>query len=217
MRHYHKGNQSERRPIRPENLGWVEQKLSPDAMSFLWHIIDNHGSSYRDKLAGNISSSYALTDKNDWFFNNVLCDTIQYYIDEFKTQNFMYVVPSRQELRYNLADLWVNFQKQTEFNPIHSHSGAFSFVVWMKIPTKFEEQKKLHIASNVNSNCISNFEMRYADILGRQTSYIYGMDPNAEGTMLFFPSTLSHSVYPFYNCDEDRISISGNIMVELEP
>ena len=202
------------RSIRPDNLGWVEQKLSPDAMSFLWHIIDNHGSSYKDKLAGNINSSYALTDENDWFLNNVLANTINFYINEFQPQKFMYVVPSKQELRYCLSDMWVNFQKQTEFNPIHAHSGYFSFVIWMKIPTTFEEQKKLHIASDVNSNCISNFEMRYSDILGRQASYIYGMNPDAEGTMLFFPSSLNHSVYPFYNCDEDRISISGNIMVE---
>ena len=32
-----------------------------------------------------------------------------------------------------------------------------------------------------------------------------------EGTILFFPSQLQHTVYPFYNCEEDRISISGNI------
>ena len=34
--------------------------------------------------------------------------------------------------------------------------------------------------------------------------------------MLFFPSSLNHAVYPFYDCDEDRVSISGNIMVELD-
>ena len=37
------------------------------------------------------------------------------------------------------------------------------------------------------------------------------MNPDKEGTMLFFPAKLQHCVYPFYNCDEDRISISGNI------
>ena len=29
--------------------------------------------------------------------------------------------------------------------------------------------------------------------------------------MLFFPAKLHHIVYPYYNCDEDRITISGNI------
>ena len=37
------------------------------------------------------------------------------------------------------------------------------------------------------------------------------MEASDEGTMLFFPAMLKHQVYPFYNSDEDRISISGNI------
>ena len=49
------------------------------------------------------------------------------------------------------------------------------------------------------------------DILGNFLSHSYEMNPKIEGTMLFFPSQLNHSVNPFYNCDEDRISISGNI------
>ena len=32
-----------------------------------------------------------------------------------------------------------------------------------------------------------------------------------QGMLVFFPSRLNHIVYPFYNCDETRISISGNI------
>ena len=38
-------------------------------------------------------------------------------------------------------------------------------------------------------------------------------DPSKEGIILFFPSELSHQVFPFYNCDEDRVSISGNLVL----
>ena len=41
----------------------------------------------------------------------------------------------------------------------------------------------------------------------------YEMNPEMEGTLVFFPAKLRHAVYPFYNCDEDRISISGNIVL----
>ena len=37
------------------------------------------------------------------------------------------------------------------------------------------------------------------------------MSSNLEGIMLFFPSNLNHQVYPFYKCNEKRISIAGNI------
>ena len=33
--------------------------------------------------------------------------------------------------------------------------------------------------------------------------------------MLFFPAKLMHTVYPFYNCDKERISISGNINFDI--
>ena len=29
--------------------------------------------------------------------------------------------------------------------------------------------------------------------------------------LLFFPASMYHQVYPFYDCKEERISISGNI------
>ena len=199
--------------IHPPNLGWVQQKLKPDAMKFLWNAIEAGGGSMRSKLAGNIHNSYRLSDKDDWFFKNVLTDTMKFYTEEFR--DLLYDFPTKKNLKYVLEDMWVNFQKQTEFNPIHTHTGVFSFVIWMKIPTIFEEQKKLHIASEVNSNSISNFEISYLDILGKQISHTYDMNPNREGTMLLFPSALGHSVYPFYNCSEDRVSISGNVMVEL--
>ena len=39
------------------------------------------------------------------------------------------------------------------------------------------------------------------------------MSPKFEGTMLFFPSQLHHCVYPFYDCKEDRVTVSGNIIL----
>ncbi|BCU96557.1 MAG: hypothetical protein CM15mV12_3290 [uncultured marine virus] len=54
--------------------------------------------------------------------------------------------------------------------------------------------------------------MLYNNILGHSTTITYYMNPNVKADV-FFPSQLQHQVYPFYNCDEDRISISGNILL----
>jgi Rps23 Pro-64 3,4-dihydroxylase Tpa1-like proline 4-hydroxylase len=48
------------------------------------------------------------------------------------------------------------------------------------------------------------------------SEFVYEMNPEVEGTMLFFPSKMMHQVHPFYNCDEDRISISGNILLNTK-
>ena len=37
------------------------------------------------------------------------------------------------------------------------------------------------------------------------------LDKESNGVMLFFPSALEHNVYPFYECDDVRVSISGNV------
>ena len=110
--------------------------------------------------------------------------------------------------------MWVNYQKQTEFNPTHDHKGVYSFVIWMQIPTEYNEQKENPIAKNSNSEVVSNFSFDYRDILGQYRYFTYEMSKEMEGKMLFFPSKLTHTVYPFYNCSEDRISISGNIFLD---
>ena len=114
-----------------------------------------------------------------------------------------------------LEPFWVNFQKETEFNPIHSHSGVFSFVIWVKIPTDWREQHALPISANSNAPRASDFEFRYTTMLGDISNYIYLLDKEVEGHMLFFPAKLMHEVYPFYNCDKERISISGNILYDI--
>ena len=55
------------------------------------------------------------------------------------------------------------------------------------------------------------FEFEYINILGHIKTFAYLLNSDYEGTMLFFPAALRHCVYPFYNTDEPRISISGNI------
>ena len=112
-------------------------------------------------------------------------------------------IPVNQYHPYSLQQMWVNYQKQNEFSPLHNHGGVYSFVIWMKIPTRHFEQNKNPIALRSNTHKISTFEFRYLNILGQNLSHTYEMNPEMEGTILFFPAKLMHCVYPFYNCDED--------------
>ena len=195
--------------ICPPSLGWLEKKLSDKEMEYLWKCIDNRKESVKHELAGQIHDSNFLVDKSDWFFINTIKPLLKKYANEFN--NLGDAAPVNQKHPYYLSNFWVNYQKQTEFNPVHDHNGVYSFVIWMKIPTKHFEQNKNPISSRSNANMISTFQFRFLDILGQNAGYIYEMNPEMEGTLVFFPAKLRHVVYPFYNCDEDRISISGNI------
>jgi hypothetical protein len=84
-------------------------------------------------------------------------------------------------------------------------------VLWLKIPTTYFEQNKKLISLKSNAPSISNFEFLYTDTLGWIRNFPYEMNPDKEGMLLFFPAHLKHQVYPFYDCDETRISVSGNV------
>ena len=197
--------------VYPPNVGWLQYKLSDKEMDYVWRCIENKKENCNSNLAGNITNSYTLFDRSDWFFLNVLKDLCFEYSKNFK--NLGKTLPVNQGHPYFLHSWWVNYQRQGEFNPMHDHNGVYSFVIWMKIPTEFEDQKKIPIAANSNSQSISNFQFLYPNILGLLDSYQYTMKAELEGTLLFFPSNLHHQVYPFYNCDEERVSVSGNIRI----
>ena len=168
----------------------------------------------RNTLAGNINSSIRLDAQSpliETFINETLNSFVNKHMEAYGATNRP-IMKEGQTLAVN--SLWVNFQRQTEFNPMHDHAGVYSFVIWMQIPTSFEEQRKLPITINSNASTqISNFSFTYVDILGKMKSFAYNMEKEAEGYMVLFPSSLHHLVNPFYNNDGERISISGNISV----
>tara|TARA_B100001250_G_C19408490_1_gene617958 strand:- start:57 stop:665 length:609 start_codon:yes stop_codon:yes gene_type:complete len=191
-------------PFRPPTLGWIEVALDQEHVDYLWKCIEKakeENYSVKDTLAGHITNSFEMVDENDWFFNNVLVSCLNKHRE-------VYGIGVESMF---LESFWVNFQKQHEYNPPHNHGGDFSFVVWMKIPTRSAEQHKLEFLRGHRKPNASNFQFSYLDINGKQRQYPYLMNPSMEGMMLFFSADLIHSVNPFYECDEDRISISGNL------
>ena len=202
-----KKNKSE--PVTPRNAGWIIKKLTQVELDFVWYCIDTKRAETNDiqyNLAGNITSSYELYDHQNLFWNSVVKPLVKDY-----QQHYHHHHKDKPKGKLHMHNWWVNYQNQTEFNPLHAHTGVYSFVIWMKIPTNYEDQKKLPMASQSNSSAISNFLFTYTDILGTIRSMSYEMSPEVEGTMILFPSSLNHEVYPFYNCNETRVSVSGNI------
>jgi len=199
------------------NIGVVEAKLPEDVTKDIWKAIKKarkNPDNMKNELAGNISSSIRLDAESPQlaeFLNTILPEFINSHIES-------YGAPWRAVMKegegFNLESLWVNFQKKHEFNPPHDHSGVFSFVIWMQIPTSYEEQKKLPVCAESNAdNHISNFAFSYTNTLGKVSTFAYNMEKEAEGYMVMFPSQMLHQVFPFYENDGERISISGNVNI----
>ena len=198
----------------------IETNLSgTPAMDKIWEYISTAKENPKSKngdLAGNLSSSLTLNDTDNWFYVNTCIPIIKEYQEIFSKSSAAF---HRNIFKNSVSDvlsrLWVNFQKQHEFNPMHNHSGLYSFVVFMKIPTDWREQYEIPFVKDSNAPKASAFEFVYIDIMGNIRPYHYHLDPSSEGVMLFFPAEMMHQVYPFYNCEEERITISGNIVYDI--
>ena len=199
--------------VNPDNIGWLKYKLSKKEMDYVWKCIENKKEKVNGTLAGNIKESNKLVDRGNWFWLNVLLPLVNLYAEAYVNLGALnHPLTNKVKHPMELYSWWVNYQRQTDFNPIHTHGGVYSFVIFMKIPYDYNHQKQLPIAQESNSgNEISNFQFNYLNILGTLTSKVYEMSPESEGWMLFFPAKLNHQVYPFYHCDGERITVSGNI------
>ena len=202
-------NRKEAKVVIPPNHGWVEYKLDQKELDYVWRCIENKKKDFKYQLAGNIDASVSLKDRSEWFFRETIRPLIVEYEQTFGSLGND--TPINQKFEYHMPSWWVNYQRQNEFNPIHHHGGVYSFVIWMKIPTSHFQQNKKSIALKSNSPSISSFNFIYNDILGRTRTYPYELSPKDDGKMVLFSSKLHHLVYPFYDCDETRVSVSGNI------
>ena len=199
------------------NKLWLDTRLTEEEMDFLWQIIsEENKEDWRGELAGNISKSELIEDKDNWFYKTVLKKlTERLFYRDWDVYYKYHIEKEESPPKFEMSGFWVNYQKQYEFNPLHGHSKGvgFSFVVFMKIPTDWKEQHALPFVAHANSPVASDFafvwsEKGHSDRILKQN---FPLSSEDEGRMLFFPAFLQHEVFPFYECEEDRVTISGNI------
>ena len=69
-----------------EPVGWLETELPKSVMSNLQSYIETakkNPVNYNHELAGNISKSLSLEDKDEWFLKNVLIALINRFLEIF--------------------------------------------------------------------------------------------------------------------------------------
>ena len=197
-------------PVTPRVHGWLETKLPKKIMQHLWDCIETaRGERWNKHLVGHIEKSFKIEDKDDMFWQDVLLPHVNYYGETFDHDHTK--IPVDGKFKPFLDTLWVNYQNKHEFNPFHDHGGIYSFAIWMKIPTTHKEQNELDNTKDNDYSINSTFQFQYINTLGDVLTCTYEMNPDMEGTIVFFPAKLQHGVNPFYECDEQRISIAGNI------
>lgn len=172
-------------------------------------------SDYNHRLAGNIKKEYAFPQAKPIINDTILslCELYEKKYDYMKTLN---ILNKNLPIELNDDDVWINYQKKHEFNPVHDHSGIYSFVIWLKVPYNIENELN-HSPGNNSNKCVAgHFEFVYTNNLGLISCIQLPADNTYEGKICFFPARISHCVYPFYTSDDYRISISGNVKLRAK-
>jgi hypothetical protein len=163
----------------------------------------NSHQKWNDGLAGNMEKQYEMV-KSISVFEPYLNDMCRSYGEHW---NFY-----KKSGDYKLSQMWVNFQRKNEFNPIHHHNELFSFVCWLKIPYNIQDELNAPHVKDTNAKAASAFQFIYPNILGQLTLETLYVSSGWEKRIVLFPAHLSHCVYPFSTSDDYRISISGNLI-----
>jgi hypothetical protein len=206
------------------NIGVLEAKLPYELFEGLSNEIERltkEGGAlkYNHNLVGHIEEEYSLNHVKDHLeeFLIAMASTWQEanpgLIDAYEE------AVKLKDWSLYLDSMWYNKQKKYEFNPLHFHSGALSFVIWIKIPYELEDEINYFppvcgVEDDVEGNTYtSKFCFYYTNSMGRITPAMVPVDKTYEGTIVMFPSEMLHAVYPFYTSDDYRISVSGNLRI----
>ena len=206
------------------NIGVLEAKLPYELFEGLSNEIERlttEGGAlkYNHNLVGHIEEEYSLNHVKDHLeeFLIAMASTWQEanpgLIDAYEE------AVKLKDWSLYLDSMWYNKQKKYEFNPLHFHSGALSFVIWIKIPYELEDEINYFppvcgVEDDVEGNTYtSKFCFYYTNSMGRITPAMIPVDKTYEGTIVMFPSEMLHAVYPFYTSDDYRISVSGNLRI----
>lgn len=158
-------------------------------------------------LAGHIKEEYVY-DNIPPFVSNYIISSI------FKNNSIKEYLETIEIFTQNppliLNRMWCNFMKKYEFNPIHTHSGIFSFIIFLQIPYDLNKEDRVFPSVN-NHKLTSRLVFLVDDKYNRNTNLSLDVDKSFENTMLIFPAKTPHLVYPFFTSKNERITVSGNI------
>jgi len=196
------------------HINVFSEKIPEDIFLNIKNLVNFHLEDHNEYLVGHIKKEVSIDLKQ--------CKDIDKYLLKILTktnlfENYMKGIIGQQHeqsfVELRVGKVWMNFQKENEFNPIHIHSGVFSFIIFIKIPYSYEEQAKLFPKTKLEDiRCgATSFLTFDHSIRGGIREEFLPLNPSYEGIIYFFRADLNHLVYPFYNTQEERITMSGNI------
>ena len=194
------------------NIGLTTGQIPPEIYQDLnKEILDIHNDDrnimkMNTSLAGQITKEYEISKSRQLLdpYLEKMGRTYQKEWDYYPKEN-----PNKD---LKVESVWVNMQKKLEVNPLHNHDGTLSFVAWLHLPFKLEDERNMeNCKMSRTKELTSTFQFVYNTALGTIANCPMFVESGWEGTIVMFPSKLLHIVYPFQTSDDYRVSIAGNL------
>ena len=180
----------------------VKVKITDELKKLLLTEARKNKLDFTDKLAGILDKETGYSDES----KTLIVPEISKYLGVYDQMFEKFInKPYEKRPHYIMTALWINYQKQNDFNPPHDHDGKLSFVIYLQIP---DELKKENATYKGKSCGPGGIQFVYGD--GPRDCVTYQSFMPEENDMYIFPAWLKHWVAP-YKSDCIRISVSGNV------
>ena len=123
----------------------VKLKMMDDFKQLLLNEAKNNKRDFRDKLAGILEKETGYSEESKAKVVPALSNYLGVY-----DQMYERFINKKYEKKpeYILSALWINYQKQGEYNPPHDHDGKLSFVAYLQIPDELKKENKNYIGKS---------------------------------------------------------------------
>ena len=192
-----------------QHLNWGPYVMKTKVPDYIIKKLKTEGKktkeSYNHKLAGHLDNQYKYpANVQKWFY-----EEIQPIVQAYRNGHCKFHGIEELTVELSADDLWVNYMKAGDFNPIHTHGGDYSFVLFLDVPKQLKKEQEEFEGTSAKPGSLM-FEYT------QQARPRYATSGTAivpeTGDFFMFPAMLQHWVCPFKS-KVTRISVSGNLRI----
>ena len=160
---------------------------------------------YNHKLAGHLKNQFLYKpETQNWFYREM-----QPILNAYREGHCRFHGIKNLAVELSFDDLWVNYMKPGDFNPLHTHGGSFSFVLFLDVPKQLTKEQEEFEGTSAKPGSLMFEYTQQAKPRWATTGII--VKPQT-GDFFMFPALMQHWVCPFKS-KVTRISVSGNMRI----
>ena len=192
----------------------VNTKLSQEDYQSVYNL--QHDNSVSIKIPDNLLpnrpyDAFRLSTSERECIGTLLVPYLNAYVELLLTEwtdDPYNIIESGSPVRYNVDSMWLLYQQQGQYLPLHQHKGDISFAVYLdtmedtstELSFMFNMPTKKYGGQNTTSD-------KLRDTLQPRTLATFRP---SNGEMFIFPSYLYHRVGP-NETDKERVVLAGNV------